>query len=250
MNQELITVSLTSFPTRISYVHIAVQSLLRQSYRNLRVVLWLSLKQFPDKTVPDNLSHLTKYGLEIRFVEDDIRSHKKYYYIFKESPSSLVFLADDDIIYPSWIVEDSFRRYTEAGGMKVIIGNYGRTIIHLTDGSLAPYSKWPIFPKPSDDVFFGSGGGTLLRPCDLYKDICEKDLFLKFTPTADDIWLNAMARLGENTIKISMDTFPLPVMIRKNRKLANSNLINEEANDKQLVGVQNYYYHQLGKKIF
>ena len=80
MNQELITVSLTSFPTRISYVHIAVQSLLRQSYRNLRVVLWLSLKQFPDKTVPDNLSHLTKYGLEIRFVEDDIRSHKSFLY--------------------------------------------------------------------------------------------------------------------------------------------------------------------------
>ena len=42
-------VSLTSFPARIHLVHYAIYSLLRQSLKPNRIVLWLGEDKFPDK---------------------------------------------------------------------------------------------------------------------------------------------------------------------------------------------------------
>lgn len=253
-NKEQIIISLTSFPARISRCHLAIESLLRQTYPNICVILWLSLDQFPEREVPQKLKRLQGYGLDIRFVEGDIRSHKKYFYIFQEAKTNLVFLADDDIYYPTKIVEKTYDKYLKYGGEKVVVGNYGCQMNHNSDGTLNPYLSWRLCNKPEDEavenLFFGSGGGTLIRPCELYKDCCKKELFLRLTPTADDIWLNAMARLGGNKIVVLSNNYPLSVSIHNDVKLYKVNYTEGSGNDEQIKAVNDYYMAEIKKRVF
>ena len=244
-----IIVSLTTFPARIKKVHLVIECLLRQTYDNLRVILWLSKDQFPDENVPNSLKRLIEYGLEIRFVEGDIRSHKKYYYAFNEFKDSLIFLVDDDIFYPSWIVEDSYNTYIKYGEKNVVVGHWGHRIIYDTDGNNISYNKWPQdFCNDDKDLFFGSGGGTLIRPSELFGDCCNKELFLKLAPTADDIWLNAMCRLAGVKVIINLN-YPLPIIIKNNIELISENCLNNR-NDVILKHIIDYYDQKLGVNPF
>ena len=65
------------------------------------MILWLAKSQFDDISVlPQKLVNLQKRGLTIRFC-DDLRSHKKYFYVMQEHPEDIIVLADDDMFYPS-----------------------------------------------------------------------------------------------------------------------------------------------------
>ena len=112
-----------------------------------------------------------------------------------------------------------------------MVGNFGCSMSTNVDGSLAPYLRWKLCNSPKyeadNNLFFGSGGGTLLRPSELYEDICKKDLFLRLTPTADDIWLNAMSRLGNNKIVILSNNYPLTISIKNDIKLHKVNYTEE-----------------------
>lgn len=240
-----IIVSLTTFPARINKVHLVIECLLRQTYDNLRVILWLSKDQFPDEKVPNSLKRLIEYGLEIRFVEGDIRSHKKYYYAFNEFKDSLIFLVDDDIFYPSWMVEESYNKFIQYGAKKIVIGHWGYKMLYESNGNLKSYNEWSQdFSIEDPNLFFGSGGGTLIRPCELYMDCCDKDLLLKLAPTADDIWLNAMCRLAGVKVFVNLN-YHMPIIIKNNVELRSVNYL-ENQNDVILKQISDYYNQQLG----
>src|SRR5690606_29967954 len=99
--QSSVIVSLTSFPARINLVHIAIKSLLNQSKRPKKIVLWLGDEFFPhgEKTLPKSLLELKQFGLEIEFCRD-LGAHTKYFYAFQKYPNNLIVTVDDDIIYP------------------------------------------------------------------------------------------------------------------------------------------------------
>ena len=108
---EIVIASMTSYPARINYVWLAVKSLLLQSYKPDRVVLWLAEEQFPDKELPSNLTDLTKYGLEIKWMHD-IYGHKKYFYPVKEQKANEVVITfDDDIIYSPKCIERLMKKH-------------------------------------------------------------------------------------------------------------------------------------------
>jgi hypothetical protein len=62
-------ISLASFPERITEVHLTVYSLLSQTLKPDRIILWLANEEFPNGPVelPQTLSGLQKNGLEIRW---------------------------------------------------------------------------------------------------------------------------------------------------------------------------------------
>lgn len=74
---------------------------------------------------------------EIRMVDGEIRPHKKYFYIAKEFPDSRVFLRDDDIYYPTDILERALK--IREKHPEVFIYNYGSHIGYYEDGSLKVY---------------------------------------------------------------------------------------------------------------
>ncbi len=246
-----IVISLTSFPARINTIWITISSLLEQSVRPDKIILWLSKKQFSSKEeLPSELIRLENFGLDIRLVDEDIRSHKKFYYSFAEFRNDLVLLVDDDIIYPSDTIERLFEKWISLTGKRVIC-SYGSVIQYTESGQRIRYDSWPeITTKETHpNLFFGSGGGTLIRPSDLYEDVLNKELFLKLTPLADDIWLNAMCRLGG--VKVYRERFYniLPVRIKGNVTLSSVNLL-ECKNDEQLELVDEYYNHKIGMAPF
>lgn len=102
-----LVVSLTSFPARIGGLHLVIRSLMVQTVRPGKIVIYLSADEFPRRydSLPAQLRGLRDSGVEVRFVPGNIRSHKKYHYAFRDFPESVVMTADDDIIYPHFTIE-------------------------------------------------------------------------------------------------------------------------------------------------
>jgi len=236
-----VIISLTSFPARINKVWQVIECMKRQSLQPMKIILWLSKDQFPnEQNIPESLKEREDDEFEIRLVDGDIRSHKKYYYVAKEYPNSLVFLIDDDIYYPTDILERSLQQYNKSGNS--IICNYGYKIMRNADGNRKRYSEWePLYSHTeSESLFFGSGGGTLLNPSKLYYDLTNIDLALKLCPLADDIWLNVMAKLAGLKIKLLNNGLIMPIISKNDTTLSSVNN-GQDKNEEQLKAVEAYY---------
>lgn len=232
-------VSLTSFPARINDVHLVINCILRQTILPKKIILWLSKEQFNEIQLPHELLMLQGDIFEIRFVDGDIRSHKKYYYVLNDYPNERILIVDDDLYYPTDMIE---RMLEEADKHPdFVICRYG-SIAHFKEGEILPYKKWwyeVSDPCTDQNFFFGSGGGTILRKDMLYPDVLNLELALKLTPLADDVWLNAMVNLaGTHKSKIKFGL--LLQTTDQTIRLTNEN-VGMDANSSQIQSVCNYY---------
>lgn len=218
-----------------------VECMKRQTYLPEKIILWLSKDQFPtDGSIPQSLWSRVDELFEIRMVDGDIKSHKKYYYAANEYLDKYLLLIDDDIFYPTDMVEKVIKAQEEYPD--AVICRYGYKKTYDSNCILKSYNDWiPVYKDYiGKDFFFGSGGGTLIMPQLLYHDLINRDLFMKLTPTADDVWLNAMANLsGVNIIKISSGLL-CPIAQKNCERLSNINLGNLQ-NDTQIDNVGSYY---------
>ena len=241
-----IIVSFTSFPARIDNVWQVVENMRHQSVQPWKIILWLSAEQFPNNdSVPKSLSERVGEDFEIRIVPGDIRSHKKHFYVFQEFPDHLVILIDDDIYYPSTMIEELLMAHARHPG--AIICRYGFIMqFDRTDMPL-PYRKWTFWTGSysGHSFFFGSGGGTLVLPRLMYSEVSNQKLFLSLTPLADDIWLNAMAYLAQTPIVKIKSGIILTIDNKNNESLYTTNLFGNK-NDEQLNNVIAYYKNRLG----
>lgn len=234
-----IIVSLTSYPKRIGKVDLVVRSLMNQIHQPDKIVLWLSKEQFDGiGSLPKRLLDLQTKGLEIRMVDGNLYSHKKYYYSFKEFRNDYVMLADDDILYPSDTISTLLNGMTP----KKVHCSYGSIVRYGEDGQPLPYREWQPIETTSNDpeFFFGSGGGTLMMPSSFIDDIHDITSAIKLAPKADDIWLNTMARLSGLKIEKVRTGLILPVSNSKEDTLAADN-ISKGYNDVQLAAVMKKY---------
>lgn len=241
-----IIVSFTSFPARIDNVWQVVENMRHQSVQPWKIILWLSAEQFPNNdSVPKSLSERVGEDFEIRIVPGDIRSHKKHFYVFQEFPDHLVILIDDDIYYPSTMIEELLIAHTKHP--EAIICRYGFVMQFDETDKIMPYRKWTFWTGSYSDrsFFFGSGGGTLVQPRLLHSDVSNKKLFLSLTPLADDIWLNAMTYLARTPIVKIKSGIILNIDNKNNESLYTINL-NGNKNDEQLNNVIAYYKNSLG----
>jgi hypothetical protein len=246
-----IIVSLTSFPARIGRLWLVIETLLRQTQKPDKIMLWLSEEQFPSlQTLPKNLLRLQKRGLEIRLCKGDLRSHKKYYYALQKFPEDTIITVDDDIYYRKEMIEKLItlsKLYP-----KSIIANCGCQI-QVANGEILPYRKWDkvrSYPTPSFNYFFGSGGGILIPSKSLNKEVLNKNVFMQLCLYADDVWLNMMCRLNSFSIaRTDYHSSLLPVMRFRNSTLASIN-VDEGMNDKQLAAVRAYCIETLNKDPF
>lgn len=239
-------VSLTTFPARIEYVWIAIESIIRQQVRPEKIILWLSAEQFGSiDTLPKQLLRQQENGLDIRLVEGDVRSHKKYAYAFKEYTNKKIILIDDDIIYKSDFVKNLVDTYDKIEVGKKVVCSYAMHMQYDDKGVLLPYKKWYCnkeYGENSDvNLFFGSGGGVIGMAKDFHPDLTNIELAVRLTPTADDVWLNTMVKLaGAKTYKIGKGLF-FPIIISDDKVLYKEN-IGGSSNDSQLSEIMHYYH--------
>ena len=211
-NKSRIIVSLTSFPKRIDIVWITIESILRQSQKPDEIILWLAEEQFQGiDSLPKNLLELTEKGLTIRFC-DDLRSHKKYYYVMQEYPKDIIILADDDMVYPRDTIEKLLRLHKKyPKDICCITGQVIGTNEELPSNWRNPYVNEKLVH--SDNVQIFTGSGSLYPPKCLNKDVFNRGLIQQLCPHADDLWLTYMARKNNTKITTLSPWRPFPITI-------------------------------------
>jgi len=233
-NETPVFISLTSFPARIKTVHMTIMTLLNQSVKVNGIVLWLAESQFPNQVIPEPLVELVEHGLTIRFC-DDLRSHKKYYYIMKENPNAIVITVDDDVIYPENTVEKLLKKHRQYPDS--VISNTARWIKFNEDGTIQPYIRWKKhLPKNSQVESYLSVpigvGGVLYPPGCLHADVFCIDKIKELAWLADDLWLKAMAlKKGTKSVNTRKYSKTLTSINIENNESLTSKNVGESNND-------------------
>ncbi|WP_336533516.1 hypothetical protein [Bacteroides acidifaciens] len=194
-NRVPVIVSITSFPARIGKVWMTIESILCQTHKPEAIILWLSKEQFPNELngLPKRLVEQQERGVTIRFVAGDIRSYKKFYYAFLEYKNKFIMTLDDDLLIPSYFLNNIYE-YGLQYPNNVIASfgfrfNWDDKIAYIHPTGTKIHSG-----DTGNNLFFGSGGGTLFNTIVASKmDSIEK--IYELCPTADDIYLNALIRI-------------------------------------------------------
>lgn len=192
-NNSSIIVSLTSYEKRFSTLDICIKSLLCQSLKPDRVILYLS-DSISESEIPIRILKLRKNGLEIRYVKKDLRPHKKYYYSFQEFPNDIVITVDDDVIYSKKLIENLYK--THLRFPKCIVAARAREIVTNDMRQYKSYGKWPLVDAgeqqfPSMRLIATGVGGVLYPPKLLNYDILLNLKMIKKYIRVDDLWLKA-----------------------------------------------------------
>lgn len=244
-------VSLTSYPKRIDKVHLVIMSIIDQSVKPDKIILWLAESQFPnlEKDLPNELIRLKANGLTIKWCED-IKSYKKLIPVLKESPESIIITADDDVIY-----DKNWLKYLIESYLKnpYCIHCHRAYKITLNNGIINPYSSWKKWhefdeTRASYLIFFTGVGGVLYPPHCFNNNIFSKELFEKLCPNGDDIWFWGNAILAGVRIKVVSNALKYPKLIDGSQEVGlwHENVINKD-NDKNINALLEYYPNILSK---
>ena len=230
----LIIVSFTTIPERIDRVYLTVETLLQQSIKPDRIILWLSESNFSDEYLKNKscstrrLLNQKNRGLNIEYCKD-IRSHKKILYTLKRYPEAIIISADDDIYYPKNWLKELYKSYID--NPKYVHCYMARSMRKATENSLLPRSQWlslyDKFQGPSINIYPGTGAGCLFPPGSFHPEVFNEKVFLKISPNHDDGWSKAMTLMNGVLIKKVRPIFKQLQLIR-NTQLKSLNKINKK----------------------
>ncbi len=239
-----VIVSLTSFPDRIDKVWICIESILRQQVKPDRIILWLAESEFKDMKIPISLLNQTKKGLEIRYC-DNLLSYKKIFYTYKHHSDSIIVTVDDDTIYPKYFLKKLLKR--NAKYPKEICCFRAHEMMFDSNNKLMPYLKWNRlsttgYQEASYKIVATGVGGILYPPHVFSESLWKKDVFTRYAPYSDDLWLKIISMICN--IKIiratkHSKTWPLITDTQSN-KLCKYNVA-DGGNDKQFAALIDYY---------
>ncbi len=248
--EKKIIVSLTSYAERLKYVPAVIGSMLRQTVKPDRIVLWLGKEDARNKDLPKIFTTLMDYGLEIRY-RPDIRAHTKWYYAFKEFPNDLIITVDDDIIYESTVIEKLYKTYIKYPNMVPALRVH--RIRFEDNATLKNYNDWDweySAPKgTASHQFFATGvGGVLYNPEIMNPEICNLDYIKKYCPTQDDFWMKVMEVLsGARVVLADNKSKTNGVTISGSQRTAMWRInVKRGGNDKQIQTVLPVYNNWFG----
>ena len=247
--QEKIIVSLTSYPKRIGTVWITIETLMRQSMKPDEIILWLAKEQFENiEDLPQELKEQQKRGLTIRFC-DDLRSHKKYYYVLQENPNDIVILFDDDMFYPYDTIKKLYQLHRRRP----------KDICCITSQIIEPsFSSCPsLWRNPnlneriegSERAQIFTGSGSLFVPGALPEETFDKELLMKLCPYADDLWITFMAYKKGTKITSLRKWRPFPITIYGTSEGSLWFLNGQDGkNDEQWMHLKEFYAEEFEKQ--
>lgn len=211
--EQKVIVSLTSYPKRIGTVWLTIETLLRQSVKPDAIILWLAKTQFENMDdLPEALLRQRERGLTIRFCED-LRSHKKYYYVMQQYPEDLIILADDDMFYPRDTIKKLLDMHNENPDDICTMTAQVIEPSFEAKPSLWRNPKLKETFKHSDNIQIFSGSGSLYPPHTLDEKLFDVNLIQRLCPYADDLWLTFMAYRNNTKITAAAPWRSFPITI-------------------------------------
>lgn len=201
--------SLTTIPERIRSIHLCLDSLLRQSRKPDRIVLWLNHTEVPGRprltpdSLPEALGRLVRRGLTIEWCEN-IGPHCKLLPALRRFPHARIVTADDDILYSCEWLETLV--WAHAREPELIHCHRGHLMRFDAEGRILPYVEWrrqaTATSDASIDLFPTGVGGVLYAPGDLSPEVFNEEALRELCPRADDIWFRAMSLLRGKRCKL------------------------------------------------
>lgn len=242
--EKEIIVSFTSYPGRIQTVEQVIRCLVNQTVHPDKIILYLSEEQFADYNDFPDFGDYEKDGFAIKWCNENLGPHKKYYYSMQEYPDAIIITVDDDILYSSRMIEellDSYKRYPNS-----VIARRAHMVTWLSEDIIAPYAMWysecgKYVDVPRMDLVATGCGGILYPPHIFSQEIFNKNIFMKKAPFADDMWLKVMELCNEIPVVLATHFFADPML---EECLKNSLYYNQNAgkgNDRQLHDLLNLY---------
>ena len=193
-NNEII-VSLTTYDRRLYDVYLAIESIMQQTMKPNRIILWLS-NELKNADIPLVLQKQQKRGLEIRYCKD-LRSYKKLIPALEAFPVDTIITIDDDCLYYFDLVENLVNSYKN--NPNIVSCARMHRIKLLNNNTLEKYAKWTWRDDSCDIsplVFPTGAGGVLYPPRCFNQEVFNEDVFFDICKYADDVWFKAMALLN------------------------------------------------------
>lgn len=236
-------VSLTSYPARFDTLHITLKTIMYQSMKPNRVILYLD-ENVEKKSLPTRLLKLQKYGLEIENRPYTLKCHKKYLHAIMENPDTNVITIDDDVMYHRRTIEELYLThicYPEAVCAKRV-----HRVLLDSKGALLPYSEWDWLctsvTKPSNMLLLTGVGGVLYPPHCWSEETLDPNEILRLSSNQDDIWLLNRGVVDEVKVVWAKTKYIDPPTIPKSQKVGlYQNNVNQNLND--------YYMETLMKEF-
>ncbi|MCD8150869.1 MAG: hypothetical protein LUE92_15180 [Clostridiales bacterium] len=202
MQSHRLIVSFTSYPARIQAVSAVLETIYSQTLQADEVILWLASEQFPqgESELPEDLKNYARDGkLTIRWC-DDLKPHKKYFYVMQEYPDDIVVTIDDDILYPPDTLQKLYASYL---AFPDAVSTIRAHVITLSeDGKILPYKNWLVemdqFRYKPSLFLMATGCQGILYPPSLLPALTYDKLAIQETCLyADDLWLKTMELLNK-----------------------------------------------------
>ncbi len=247
-------ISLTSYGSRLRKVFMTIEMLFQQSADISSITLYISNQDLHREQLPNSLKRLEARGLNIRFVDENIRSYKKIYYSYLEhheaqNREALLVTADDDVLYSdNWLAElvDAAKLHPNT-----VIAHRCHTITLDQEGHPKPYRQWSgqhdcNLQEISDNLYMPTGIGGVLYPIASLAGLeHQKEAFMERCASADDIWLKCLTYhngfYSVPTVPKSPVTFPDTLSFNtKRRGLALYN-VHQGGNDVQMNQAVEYF---------
>ncbi len=239
-----LVVSFTSYPERILTIDKVLESVINQTILPDKIILYLSSCEFKNFDQIPNLKKYEKYGFEIHWCDENLKSHKKWFYALQEYPNDIIITIDDDILYDSEAFENLlnyYKIYPDA-----VIARRTHLITCNSDGSIAPYNDWYkecslYVGIPRMDLLATTGAGVLLPPHIFKEEIFNKEVFMKICPYADDIWLKVMETYSGVSVVLAQKSWDDYALLEYKEKSLYENYNKRGGNDKQLKELLEQY---------
>lgn len=191
-------VSLTTYPARVGNVWRVIEMAANQRgiKEKYAICLYLIKSEFEGIDLPAKIKELQARGLTVKFNEENLKCHNKYFYAFKDYPEKTVITIDDDLQYNHHTISGLIKKNKEYPDC--IIYNRGNRILNNE-----PYNNWPFVENmtcPQQDVFPTGVGGVLYPPHCCNEFVTDMGVIKKTCLRADDLWLNFMSRLNHTKV--------------------------------------------------
>lgn len=198
-------VSLTSYPARINSVHKTIRTILTQSLKPDKVILWLEKSEFQggEKDLPAELLMLKEYGLSIEWTDFGLRSYKKLIPALLKYPDDIIVTTDDDVLYSPKMIESLYNEY-----LKDTSNIYVKRAVRLGLKNNEIYNissrKYDYHDLGYPSYFNQQMGAAacLYPPHALHSDCTNIEKLKKLLPTHDDVYFKVMATLNRVKVKV------------------------------------------------
>ncbi len=238
-----VIVSLTTFPARLNTLALCLKSLLLQTIKPYRIIVYLG-SDVDEKSLPSSVVKMSSYGIEFKFdASENLKPHKKYFYAMQEYKNKAIITVDDDVVYPPKMIErliNAHKRYPEA----ICAGRVHR--VTFDKDEIEEYSKWlhgdDLTKIPSSTLVPIGIGGVLYPPASINPKAFNMEKIKELCLDADDLWLKC-AGLSMHRKVLFVDwasRFLYLIEAAQKESLCSTN-VTEKRNDVLLKNAMTYF---------